>query len=102
MIRRPPRSTRTDTLVPYTTLFRSHRAGLRGGVPVLPDRRRGQGRAGPLRRRGGGIAAAGAAVPDHGLRPERPRASGRRPAAAGGGAGAGGGDRSRPDRERVV
>src|SRR3546814_15814733 len=24
MIRRPPRSTRTDTLVPYTTLFRSH------------------------------------------------------------------------------
>src|SRR3546814_10824776 len=28
MIRRPPRSTRTDTLFPYTTLFRSHRAGL--------------------------------------------------------------------------
>src|SRR3546814_8747167 len=27
MIRRPPRSTRTDTLFPYTTLFRS-----RGGV----------------------------------------------------------------------
>src|SRR3546814_13796661 len=25
MIRRPPRSTRTDTLVPYTTLFRSVR-----------------------------------------------------------------------------
>src|SRR3546814_6621233 len=24
MIRRPPRSTRTDPLVPYTTLFRSH------------------------------------------------------------------------------
>src|SRR3546814_5750284 len=24
MIRPPPRSTRTDTLVPYTTLFRSH------------------------------------------------------------------------------
>src|SRR3546814_17281899 len=23
MVRRPPRSTRTDTLVPYTTLFRS-------------------------------------------------------------------------------
>src|SRR3546814_17056084 len=31
MIRRPPRSTRTDTLFPYTTLFRSHQ----GGVPVL-------------------------------------------------------------------
>src|SRR3546814_11314588 len=27
MIRRPPRSTRTDTLVPYTTLFRSLHAG---------------------------------------------------------------------------
>src|SRR3546814_3564974 len=27
MIRRPPRSTRTDTLFPYTTLFRSHLAG---------------------------------------------------------------------------
>src|SRR3546814_16177600 len=27
MIRRPPRSTRTDTLFPYTTLFRSARGG---------------------------------------------------------------------------
>src|SRR3546814_18434776 len=27
MIRRPPRSTRTDTLFPYTTLFRSRHAG---------------------------------------------------------------------------
>src|SRR3546814_9536002 len=27
MIRRPPRSTRTDTLFPYTTLFRSIGAG---------------------------------------------------------------------------
>src|SRR3546814_7028750 len=27
MIRRPPRSTRTDTLFPYTTLFRSNRPG---------------------------------------------------------------------------
>src|SRR3546814_8219857 len=32
MIRRPPRSTRTDTLFPYTTLFRSVRHGDRGGV----------------------------------------------------------------------
>src|SRR3546814_7861569 len=61
MIRRPPRSTRTDTLFPYTTLFRSrhlvgealHDAellgigagaallgqGLRGGVGVLADLR---------------------------------------------------------------
>src|SRR3546814_1475520 len=29
MIRRPPRSTRTDTLFPYTTLFRSSSAGSR-------------------------------------------------------------------------
>src|SRR3546814_2051592 len=29
MIRRPPRATRTDTLLPYTTLFRSH-------APVAP------------------------------------------------------------------
>src|SRR3546814_7300727 len=28
MIRRPPRSTRTDTLFPYTTLFRSGRTGV--------------------------------------------------------------------------
>src|SRR3546814_9040428 len=27
MIRRPPRATRTDTLFPYTTLFRSQRLG---------------------------------------------------------------------------
>src|SRR3546814_14002863 len=28
MIRRPPRSTRTDTLFPYTTLFRSRRRAM--------------------------------------------------------------------------
>src|SRR3546814_8582139 len=28
MLRRPPRSTRTDTLFPYTTLFRSNEVGL--------------------------------------------------------------------------
>src|SRR3546814_2750790 len=50
MIRRPPRSTRTDTLFPYTTLFRSHEvAGLRPrraifrqiatGLTHHPDRR---------------------------------------------------------------
>src|SRR3546814_13913107 len=32
MIRRPPRSTRTDTLFPYTTLFRSDLAHGEGGV----------------------------------------------------------------------
>src|SRR3546814_4860903 len=35
MIRRPPRSTRTDTLFPYTTLFRSSIARKRGGRPSL-------------------------------------------------------------------
>src|SRR3546814_12848784 len=32
MIRRPPRSTRTTTLFPYTTLFRSHIIGLQGNL----------------------------------------------------------------------
>src|SRR3546814_10734816 len=43
MIRRPPRSTRTDTLFPYTTLFRSLRA-LQGArhQPRLRSRRRRQ------------------------------------------------------------
>src|SRR3546814_3000920 len=41
MIRRPPRSTRTDTLFPYTTLFRSlsqwRRARGRGGRCYWPN-----------------------------------------------------------------
>src|SRR3546814_2792686 len=32
MLRRPPRSTRTDTLFPYTTLFRSRSAGTGSGA----------------------------------------------------------------------
>src|SRR3546814_7371633 len=43
MIRRPPRSTRTDTLFPYTTLFRSDRGAQprtagRAAVPGSPAR----------------------------------------------------------------
>src|SRR3546814_11400957 len=34
MIRGPPRSTRTDTLFPYTTLFRSGRVGERAGAAL--------------------------------------------------------------------
>src|SRR3546814_1300411 len=62
MIRRPPRSTRTDTLFPYTTLFRSRQHGRQhparpgGGaeaarreVPV--DRPRPDRYLGPFRRR---------------------------------------------------
>src|SRR3546814_15262277 len=33
MIRRPPRSTRTDTLFPYTTLFRSWKRGQCAPIP---------------------------------------------------------------------
>src|SRR3546814_1709975 len=40
MIRRPPRSTRTDTLFPYTPLFRSHRAD-HGHLLRRADRRAG-------------------------------------------------------------
>src|SRR3546814_7088570 len=50
MIRRPPRSTRTDTLFPYTTLFRSPYwvsypdiAGLHGGTPVIVTCAKGVG-----------------------------------------------------------
>src|SRR3546814_8430011 len=39
MIRRPPRSTRTDTLFPYTTLFRS--PGVEVGFPPPDAHRRG-------------------------------------------------------------
>src|SRR3546814_8867657 len=34
MIRRPPRSTRTDTLFPYTTLFRSPILGARQPIDI--------------------------------------------------------------------
>src|SRR3546814_3851833 len=37
MIRRPPRSTRTDTLFPYTTLFRSPRLFFNRGPSFLVD-----------------------------------------------------------------
>src|SRR3546814_8543286 len=53
MIRRPPRSTRTDTLFPYTTLFRS------GALDSLTD----QPRDGPGRRRGRRVSS----IRNHGL-----------------------------------
>src|SRR3546814_16073261 len=37
MIRRPPRSTRTDTLFPYTTLFRSCPGASPVGSPCLRE-----------------------------------------------------------------
>src|SRR3546814_14741142 len=49
MIRRPPRSTRTDTLFPYTTLFRSHLLAISVGdeidVPSAPMRAGNRGQA---------------------------------------------------------
>src|SRR3546814_4721585 len=71
MLRRPPRSTRTDTLFPYTTLFRSPRwaAGRGRGCrrervhrdrmhPPVPRVRHPRGV--PPRRGGGGRGAPGA------------------------------------------
>src|SRR3546814_19607967 len=65
MIRRPPRSTRTDTLFPYTTLFRSI-----GGVRLH--------KVGRIGLRGGdrGLDAAETDAlfgPDIGFQPQRPR-----------------------------
>src|SRR3546814_18683062 len=62
MIRRPPRSTRTDTLFPYTTLFRAEHDALEAfvGVRVLDDRQ-------PRRQAGAGAeqvqVAAGVRMP---------------------------------------
>src|SRR3546814_11309373 len=50
MIRRPPRSTRTDTLFPYTTLFRSAVEDRRRPVERHADHR--QERERPAERRG--------------------------------------------------
>src|SRR3546814_6359307 len=43
MIRRPPRSTRTDTLFPYTTLFRSQWRQRLGAPPGIRLQRRAAG-----------------------------------------------------------
>src|SRR3546814_5440014 len=48
MIRRPPRSTRTDTLCPYTTLFRSP-----GAAGLRPDAAAHAAHRGPRRHRRG-------------------------------------------------
>src|SRR3546814_5817513 len=50
MIRRPPRSTRTDTLFPYTTLFRSGEVEVAIAVEICPavGERAGNGEIGGL------------------------------------------------------
>src|SRR3546814_14012910 len=63
MIRRPPRSTRTDTLFPYTTLFRSP---ARNPISAIMGRNgRFRSRTSPLERDG------------HGPRPDHDQAVGR-------------------------
>src|SRR3546814_6499120 len=56
MIRRPPRSTRTDTLFPYTTLFRSRRPTRQGAAYGLE--RRGAGGRSPADRARRGLFSA--------------------------------------------
>src|SRR3546814_3089341 len=63
MIRRPPRSTRPDTLLPYTTLFRSRALERRGKVELAflrRDRRADdRNRVGAVERRDAADARAG-------------------------------------------
>src|SRR3546814_5697527 len=63
MIRRPPRSTRTDTLFPYTTLFRSDKQVLEllegGGVEPALDEQPGDAVDQPARRLGQAVAQPG-------------------------------------------
>src|SRR3546814_9740312 len=84
MLPRPPRSTLTDTLLPYTTLFRSQgrqghldRAAAREGR--LHHRRRGRLRRVPCARHRRELVAAGVLYPGCGLhRPaDRRRGEGR-------------------------
>src|SRR3546814_13021410 len=76
MIRRPPRSTRTDTLFPYTTLFRSEPAR-GGGLPVR----------------------SGAAIRAHSERDAAHTALGQRSASGGG---LGGARDAQPQRQRAL
>src|SRR3546814_13732168 len=73
MIRRPPRSTRTDTLFPYTTLFRSLGGQFRQvqtGFPIgLLQRQRRRPKRQPDARRG----RAAAKADSHSLRIDRER-----------------------------
>src|SRR3546814_1293161 len=92
MIRRPPRSTRTDTLFPYTTLFRSaarqpvEAEADTEAEAVQQDRRGHEAEAvGEARGRGGHLGAVGDAVEHgkaarqrHGQRQRQGRAEGQR------------------------
>src|SRR3546814_13210003 len=88
MIRRPPRSTRTDTLFPYTTLFRSAGRLLREGCEV----RHPEGPRSLLPRLGPSAHPGGLSLHREGTRRSeepvghtryRPGGAGRRPSARG-------------------
>src|SRR3546814_2927892 len=60
MIRRPPRSTRTDTLFPYTTLFRSHRTACADTFGCIRQRYEGEAGEQQAKRTFAGLAGIGA------------------------------------------
>src|SRR3546814_19007032 len=76
MNRRPPRSTRTDTLLPYTTLFRS--------VPRLDRRRRDPSRLLPRPARGQARGGGGAREDERQGGGQGQEQKGRREVGAGG------------------
>src|SRR3546814_9300089 len=78
MIRRPPRSTRTDTLLPYSTLFRSHRCRARRAGRPPSARALGAGPRVRLRCRQVRGAAAAACPRDRHPESRRPFAGGER------------------------
>src|SRR3546814_16975753 len=70
MTRRPPRSTRTDSLFPYTTLFRSADRGRRARARGRRRRRRGRRNARPRRDRGADARPGGRSAARDRLRSE--------------------------------
>src|SRR3546814_17397632 len=80
MIRRPPSSTRTDTLFPYTTLFRSDRGNRdlgRAGVVLGGPLRRSRPRGGHPARRVHHVPPLGAGWPQRGAHGRRAACGGR-------------------------
>src|SRR3546814_13913669 len=72
MIRRPPRSTRTDTLLPYTTPFRSPRPGVPRRLAARQDARDGRWRL-PARRFERDHPICRSEISRTGAHPRRPR-----------------------------
>src|SRR3546814_4215366 len=74
MIRRPPKSTRTDTLFPYTPLFRSAAAA----YPAAEDPAQHRGRGPPARPADRHLGGGAAGARTHPGRTLQPAAAGRR------------------------